>query len=280
MITMKNIFFGYRRHKPVLEDLTLNLDTGGVYGVLGVNGVGKTTFLHLVSGQLFPQSGCLEVAGSNPARRRVDFLEQVFYVPVAFELPSLRIAAYGERYAPFYPKFDRTAWADALRAFDLSDREQINALSFGQKKKVLLSFALASGCALLLFDEPTDGLDIPSKDTFRRLLAKQIDEQRLALIATHHVQDIALLLDHLLILKDNRLLLDASIADLTARFRSVMTTQATPAAIALYAERTPGGYHNLIRNTDGQEGPLDLEILFKAIYAHPELVTQPLLHHE
>lgn len=278
MITIQGLSFGYRKKRPVLEDLTLNLNAGGVYGVLGANGVGKTTFLHLLSGLLFPQSGRLEVAGSTPARRQVDFLERVFYVPVAFDLPALRISAYGDRYAPFYPKFDRTAWKNALQVFHLQETDKINALSFGQKKKVLLSFAFSSGCDLLLFDEPTDGLDIVSKDGFRRLLAQQAGEQRLAVIATHHVQDIAMLLDHLIILQDRGVLLETPIDALTERFRSVVTAQPPAAGSTVFSERVPGGYHCVVRNAGGEEGPLDLELFYKAVQTHPELAQHHFRH--
>lgn len=268
MITIRNLSFRYDKRRPVLEDLHLTLHAGGVYGVLGANGVGKTTLLHLLSGLLFPKSGSLDVAGDEPARRAVRFLERLFYVPVSFELPALRVSGFCDRYRPFYPKFDELAWDRALKQFDVAKDGAIRSLSFGQKKKVLLSFALSSGCDLLLFDEPTDGLDIPSKDAFRRLLAQQIDEHRLAVITTHHITDVAALLDHLIILKDHRLLLDASLADLAARYYTMVTQEAPSEAV--YSERVPGGYHSLLRNTDGHEGALHLELLFKALTTRPE----------
>lgn len=274
MITIQDLSFGYRKRRPVLDRLTLDLNAGAVCGVLGPNGVGKTTFLHLLGGLLFPQSGRLEVGGRIPARRQADFLERVFYVPVAFDLPAMRVSGYAERYAAFYPHFDREAWKHALHVFGIQPADKTNALSFGQKKKVLLSFALSSGCDLLLLDEPTDGLDIVSKDGFRRLLARHAGEQRLVVIATHHVQDIAMLLDRLIILQHHGLLLDAPIDGLAGSFRSVITAQAPEAGLTVFSERVPGGFHALVRNTDGHEGPLDLELFYKALQAHPELAQQ------
>ncbi|MCC6282541.1 MAG: ABC transporter ATP-binding protein [Saprospiraceae bacterium] len=276
MIAISGMSFRYKSRQPVLDNLTFNMEAGGVYGILGANGVGKTTLLHLIGGLLFPKSGEITVDGHRPGARRPAFLEQVFYVPVDFELPRLQVGVYQKRYAPFYPKFDLQVWNNALQIFGIQPDMQLQALSFGQRKKVLLSFALASGCRVLLFDEPTDGLDIPSKDSFRRLLSAQIDEQRLAVITTHHVHDVAMLLDHLIILKEHALLLQASLQDLTNHIRTVTAGQLPPANNLLYSERVPGGYHCLVRNTEMQEGPLDLELLFKALQMHPEIVQNTL----
>lgn len=276
MIAISEMSFRYKSRSPVLDNLTFNMEPGGVYGILGANGVGKTTLLHLIGGLLFPKSGQISVDGYTPRYRSPAFLEQVFYVPVDFDLPHLPVGAYQKRYAPFYPKFDAAVWGNALQTFGIQTDMRLHGLSFGQRKKVLLSFALASGCRILLFDEPTDGLDIPSKDSFRRLLSAQIDEQRLAIITTHHVHDVAMLLDHLIILQEHRLLLQASIADLAGNIRTVTSTQLPPEKSLLYSERVPGGYHCLLRNTEGQEGPLDLELLFKALQIHPEIVQNTL----
>jgi ABC-2 type transport system ATP-binding protein len=276
MIAISEMSFRYKSRQPVLDNLTFNMEAGGVYGILGANGVGKTTLLHLIGGLLFPKSGQISVDGHAPRYRSPAFLEQIFYVPVDFDLPSIKVGVYQKRYAPFYPKFNPEAWNNALQTFGIQPDMRLQALSFGQRKKVLLSFALASGCHILLFDEPTDGLDIPSKDSFRRLLSAQIDEQRLAVITTHHVHDVAMLLDHLIILQEHRLLLQTSIADMAGNIRTVTSTQLPPEKSLLYSERVPGGYHCLLRNTEGQEGPLDLELLFKALQIHPEIVQNTL----
>lgn len=276
MIAIDGMSFRYKSKSPVVEDLTLRMEAGGVYGLLGANGVGKTTLLHLIGGLLFPKSGTISVNGRMPHRREPALLEQIFYVPVTFDLPDLRVETYKRRYTPFYREFREATWQSALQTFGIQPDMRLHALSFGQKKKVLLSFAIASGCRVLLFDEPTDGLDIPSKDSFRRLLSAQIDEQRLAVIATHHVHDVAMLLDQLIILKEQHLLVHASISDLAGSIRTVTTSQLPPANTLLYSERVPGGYHCLLRNTDGQEGPLDLELLFKALQIHPDIVQNNL----
>jgi ABC-2 type transport system ATP-binding protein len=271
MIAINGISFWYNRSRPVLEDLTLQMDTGGVYGVLGANGVGKTTLLQLIGGLLSPKTGVIAVDGQSPSLRQASWLEKIFYVPVEFDLPNLKVATFGRRLQHFYSKFDEKMWDNALHTFGILQGEAISALSFGQKKKVLLSFALASGCDILLFDEPTDGLDIPSKDHFRRLLSSYIGDSRMAVITTHHVHDVEMLLDHVIVLKDKHLLLNASLTDIAAHVHTVITPQLPPEDSIIYSERVAGGYHCLVKNTRDGEGGLNLELLFKAIQRYPEL---------
>lgn len=277
MITIERVHFYYQRNKPVLDNLQFQLQPGQVCGLLGTNGEGKTTLLHLIGGLLRPKSGKMEVLEYNPAQRHPSFLEEVFYVPVAFELPNLTAEGYRKRYADFYPEFSAETWTNALQAFEVDPETKLKSLSFGQKKKVLLSFALASGCKLLLFDEPTDGLDIPSRDQFRRLLSASMDEQRTAIIATHHANDMALLFDHLLILKNHQLVLNAPLPQLAQKLHTVVTAQLPENATILYSERVAGGYHCLVQHDTGQEGPIDLEILFKAIHQQPVAVVHSLI---
>ncbi len=273
MITTQKMTYQYRRRTPVLEQCSLALSPGGVYGVLGANGVGKTTLLHLLNGFLFPKEGIIDVEGQHPRHRAVSFLERVAYVPVEVELPAIRVSAYEQRLAGFYPKFDQNLWKKALDMFQIDPKTKIDALSFGQKKKVAISFALATQSDILLLDEPTDGLDIPSKDSFRRLLSTHVNENRIVVITTHHVHDIATLLDHVVILQDTRLAANVSVATLTERMYSFTTTQLPPADELLYSERVPGGYHCLVRQRDGGEGPLDLELLFKAFLSNPQILS-------
>ena len=84
----------------------------------------------------------------------------------------------------------------------------------GQKKKVFMSFALATGTRFLLMDEPTNGLDIPSKSQFRKVIANNMTEDRTLIISTHQVHDVESLLDHIIIMNQSQLLLDASISNI------------------------------------------------------------------
>jgi ABC-2 type transport system ATP-binding protein len=274
MINIEQINFGYKRKTPILENLSLQFGKGGVYGVLGANGVGKTTLLHLLNGLIFPKKGQISMDNHQPAHRSAAFLERIYYVPVELDLPNIKVSQYCARYAPFYPKFDKKTWEQAIKTFKVDADKKTSALSFGQKKKVIISFALASGCDILLFDEPTDGLDIPSKDSFRSLLSAHTNEERIVIITTHHIHDISTLLDHLVVLQDTSLVVNASISGISEKMYTVTSTHLPASDQLLYSERVLGGYHCLVRNPVGHEGPLDLELLFKALLANPQLLSQ------
>ena len=271
MVHIDNLDFWYKKHQNIFEGLQLELPKGKICGILGSNGVGKTTLLHLLSGLVFPKAGQISVANQNPKNRAVAFLSSLYYVPVDVELPDLNVQKFAEAYAPFYPNYSAAAWSSALQNFDIQADASIKDLSFGQKKKVALSFALASNCPLLLFDEPTDGLDIPSKDAFRRMLALQMTDERLAIITTHHVLDVQNLLDHFVVLKDKNILLNRSILELNQKTYSVIRPQILGEEMLLHHERSTGGYHCLVKNEHGNEAALDLELLFKAIHKQPDL---------
>lgn len=273
MVTLENVSFWYQKKRPIFRDLSMQLNAGGIYGILGANGVGKTTLLHLIAGLNFPKQGQISVNNQPAHSRAVNLLERIYYVPVDFELPRTTVDGFRDRYAPFYPKFDAMLWQKSINTFAIDARQPLRALSFGQKKKVLISFGIASGVELLLLDEPTDGLDIPSKDNFRKILSGLVDETRMVLITTHHINDVASLLDHIVVFDQQQLLLNAPVNELSARMRSVSSTTLADAAV-LYSERIAGGYSSLLVNAPGEEGTLDLELLFKALYHRPDLIRQ------
>ena len=131
-----------------------------------------------------------------------------------------------------------------------------------------IGFALATRARLLLFDEPTDGLDIPSKRQFRQLLAEYPLEDSLILLSTHHIQDVTTLLDRLIILNNQELLLEIDTPALS-RSISMQTTKFAPDD-ALYSEPILGGYQNLFPGDGTNESNVDLEFFMRALYDKKE----------
>ncbi|GAB4041249.1 ABC transporter ATP-binding protein [Spirosoma gilvum] len=274
MIELKNVTFGYRQRKLLYDRLTLSLSPGSIYGLLGPNGAGKSTLLRLVSGLLYPKSGTIQVGLYNPAHRQPAFLEDIFLVPEEFYLPSVRIRQFVETNAPFYPRFDRSEMAAYIREFGLTDDQKLNELSYGQKKKILIGFGLATNTSVLLMDEPTNGLDIPSKSQFRRLVAGAVDEQRTVIISTHQVRDLETLIDPIVILSEQGVALNASVDEITARLWFGLVPELDRSRPILYSERAVGGYAIVAENKLGEPNRLDLERLFNAVQAEPERIQQ------
>jgi ABC-2 type transport system ATP-binding protein len=272
MITFNDVSFGYRHGPLILQNIRATLKAGRVYGLLGLNGVGKTTLLRLLAGGLFCRQGQIRVLGFDPGGRSEALLSRLYNVAAEVSLPDCSIAQYMALYRPFYPNFEVSIFYKALEVMHLERGMLLHRISFGQRKKVVLCFALATQCELLLLDEPTDGLDSLSKAQFRRLLSEYIREDRTVLIATHHIQDVTALIDHLLVLERSHILLDAPVQDIAQQY-SMISAPHLPdnRAEALYSERTPGGYRYLSINRSGTPGLMDLEFFFKAVSSRPDL---------
>ncbi|MCM1109893.1 MAG: ABC transporter ATP-binding protein [Clostridium sp.] len=268
MLDIKNITFGYARGIPVLTDFNFRIGEGGVYGLLGRNGAGKSTLLYLISGLLTPQQGSVEFDGVNTRRRLPSTLSEIFILPEEFTLPSIPLDRYIKLYAPLYPRFSRGEMDRYLAMFEMGDSSRIHlgALSMGQKKKVYMSFALACNTRLLLMDEPSNGLDIPGKSAFRRVIgAAAADTGRIIIISTHQVRDIDRILDHIVIMDNHRVILDAPVGEILGRLAFVNTADPSRYPGCLYMIPSIGGASIVIENDGETETDLNLETLF--IYA-------------
>ena len=217
MIKIDRMSFGYGRKRLLFDGFSLRLGAGNVVGLLGKNGTGKSTLLYLVCGLLRPQKGRIVFKGMNVGGHPSEMLSDVFFVPEEFSLPDIRISQYVKLNSPFYPCFSDETLRRCLSDFELEGDLRLGELSMGQKKKAFMSFALATNTSLLLMDEPTNGLDIPSKCQFRKVVSDGMNEGRTIVVSTHQVADIASLLNHIVIIDDSRLLLDMSVRDITEK---------------------------------------------------------------
>ncbi len=265
MIKVSNLTYAYQgSRKKVFSDFSLTLSDSGIYGLLGKNGTGKSTLLYLVSGLLRPSKGEVSIDGLKSFNHEPEMLQDVFLVPEEFDLPECSLSEYVRFNSVFYPHFSNELLRQCLNDFDVDASANLKSLSMGQKKKVFMSYALATNTRLILMDEPTNGLDIPSKSLFRKVVAGHMDNNRQLIISTHQVHDIENLLDHVVIIDNSHVLLDASVSDITKRysFRVIPTEEASS---AIYAEPSMGGMNAIInRNNDEEETQMNLELLFNA----------------
>ena len=266
MINVNNISFKYAGQRNlVFDNFSLELEANNIYGLLGKNGTGKSTLLYLISGLLRAKKGTVSFDGIETKKRRPETLSEIFIVPEEFDLPAMSLNEYVRINEPFYPRFSREVLEACLVDFELTTDVKLNALSMGQKKKVFMSFALAAGTKLLLMDEPTNGLDIPSKSQFRKVVAQHMTEDRTLIISTHQVHDVESLLDHVLILSRQKLLLDASVADLTEKYTFEYRTPDEMDDV-IYAEPSLQGNAVIApRKADAPETQINLELLFNAL---------------
>ncbi|MEM6841142.1 MAG: ABC transporter ATP-binding protein [Bacteroidota bacterium] len=274
MIHLDQLSFGYRRDRPLFSKLNLHLEAGHIYGLLGKNGAGKSSLLRNIVGLLYPHEGNINVAGFSPRKRQPAFLQQIYFVPEEIYLPSVAILKYLAIQAPFYPKFDESQFRYYLAELDVPFDSHIPDLSFGQRKKVLIAFALACNTKALIMDEPTNGLDIPSKKQFRKLLASALREDQLMLISTHQVRDLDNLIDSVIVLEDSKILLHQPLHRVSEQLRFATLNQAEDDQRVLYAEPSLQGYTVVMENLERQDSKVDLERLFNAATQNPERIRQ------
>ena len=274
MVQINEINFSYNKKAgDLFSDFSLNLEAGNVYGLLGKNGAGKSTLIYLMTGLLTPKSGEALLDGVNVRKRLPQTINDIFLVPEEFELPKLSLKKYVEINAPFYPNF---SMADMQRYLDIFEMGgdmsvKLNALSMGQKKKVFMAFAFATNTRVLIMDEPTNGLDIPSKSQFRKLVGAGMTDDKLMLISTHQVRDISDILDHVTIIDQSKVLLNTSIADVIGHIAFRPQREGDQ---PIFVQQSAMGNLVVVPAQPGEETKVDLEMLFNATLQNPVAINQ------
>jgi ABC-2 type transport system ATP-binding protein len=264
MIQIENLDFWYKKGKPVFKNLNLSLSPGHIYGLLGKNGAGKSTLLKSIAGLAFPKSGKCVVRGMNSAKRMVSMLEDMFFLSEDIYAPALTPEQFARNTAGFYPNFSLTDFYSNLKTLDVDPELPMNSQSYGQQKKVMIAFGLATNTSVLIMDEPTNGLDIPSKVQFRKLIASMLNEDRCLIVSTHQVRDLDSLIDTILILDHHQIVVNSPVEEVTDKLIFGLFDN-TAGMKVLYEEETLRGKHAIIRNTSRKYSKMDLELLFNGV---------------
>lgn len=268
MLKISDLAFSYSGNGcKVFNEFSLSFEKGAVYGLLGLNGTGKSTLLYLLTGLLRPQQGCVLYKGEDVQKRLPSTLSDMFIVPEEFELPKMSIKRYAALHAGFYPRFSYEQLQKNLAMFGLDDSVVFNNLSMGQQKKAFMCYALATNTSLLVMDEPTNGLDIPSKSEFRRLIASNMTDDKTIIISTHQVRDIDSLLDHIVIIDQSSVLLNASSNEICRRLLFAEQPISEPTDGALFVQPSVSGNSVILPNAYDEESRLNLELLFNGVLA-------------
>jgi ABC-2 type transport system ATP-binding protein len=278
MIQIENLSFGYNRKKLLYKDLTLSLEKGSIYGLLGKNGAGKSTLLKNLVGLLFPKRGTITINGYKPHKRSPAFLETIYIIPEEVYVPALTIKSYMNLFSPFYPDFDKEKFYNYLEQLDVREQGKLNTLSFGQQKKFIIAFAFACNTKTLLLDEPTNGLDIPSKIKFRKMISSVITDERIIVISTHQIRDLDNLIDQVIIIDKGDLLMNASISRIANKLSFKTVTEISDEKKVFYSEESLKGYTIVTKNTENLYSKLNLEHLFNAVTENAEIVKEIFEH--
>ena len=272
MIKAEHLTFGYGKNKQVFNDFNLEIEKGKIVGLLGKNGTGKSTLLYIICGLLKPSHGNVTIKGIDIRRRLPQTLSDIYLVPEEFDLPNLSMKQFVKLNSSFYPNFINETLSTCLNDFDLGMDINLGELSMGQKKKAYMCFTLATNTSLLLMDEPTNGLDIPSKSQFRKVIASGMTDEKTIIISTHQVRDIDRLLDHITIIDGTEVLLDKSVKEITDRLYFCEQSMNEPVERALFVQPSVYGNSVIMENKFGEESPVNLEVLFNATLAEREKI--------
>ncbi len=274
MLKVEEMTFSYRRNEYLLNKLSFEITPGGVYGLLGKNGSGKSTLLYLMTGLMFPQIGTITFEGVQVGKRTPAMLQDIYLLPEEFDLPEVSIETYVKYNAAFYPLFNREQFDNYIHIFELPQVKKLSQYSMGQKKKFIVSFALATNTRLLFMDEPTNGMDIPSKSQFRKAMALGMSDNRSIVISTHQVRDLENMLDRVLVLHNNTMMMNESIVRIAEKLEFVHATSKDDLQGCIYSAFTPEGFVGVRPNNQGIETHVDFEVLFNALINNPQSFTQ------
>lgn len=269
MIVISNLGFSYGQ-VPVLKNISMKLEEGKIYGLLGENGVGKTTLLTLLCGLKKPQMGSIDVDGYNPYDRKPSFLADQYYLSDEVAAVNMKAIDYARNYGKFWEKFDMGKFLEIMKVFENDPEQKMNKMSCGQLKKTWISFALACNTRYIFMDEPTNGLDIPSKAQFRKAVTKYTSEDSTIVISTHQVRDLENIIDPIIILDRQDVLLNATVEEISEKLFFDYSNEKIEGA--LYSEMTPGGCVQVLVNTSSEESKVNIEALFNTVHLHKELI--------
>ena len=277
MIQIRDLGFSYSGNK-VLENISIDLKEGHIYGLLGGNGVGKTTLLTLICGLKKPQSGKIDIDGHAPYDREPSLLSEIYYLGDEVSAPNIKASDFAANFGKFHERFELEKFMTIMSEFETSPKQKMNTMSHGQLKKTHIAFALACGSRYLIMDEPTNGLDIPSKAQFRKAVTKYTREDATILISTHQVRDLENIIDPIIILDSHEVLLNASLERISEKlFFDYSNGKRTD---ALYSEMIPGSSIQVCLNTNEEDSKVNIEALFNTAHIHKDIIKEIFTHSE
>ncbi|MEI6681627.1 MAG: ABC transporter ATP-binding protein [Bacteroidota bacterium] len=273
MITIQDLTFRYSKQAVLFEGMNLEIGPGHIHGLLGKNGAGKTTLLKLISGLSFPKSGSVTVDGHVPANREPRLLADIFYVPEEISLPTVTPLKFAEIHGGFYPAYDPGQFHKFLGMFEVDGKQSCARMSYGQRKKTMIAFALAVNTRYLFLDEPAGGLDISSKAALRTMLASSFDADKTIILSTHMVRDLENMIDSVIILENRRIILNQPMEEIACRLRFGHAPFAPASGEVIWSATGELGGPVISLNSSGIPGNADLETLFTACTQRPDQIS-------
>ncbi len=266
MIEFSDVSFTYPYSgAAALRNISLSIDEG-IYLLLGENGAGKTTFLHLAASLLLPSSGCVTINGSDSRDRKPSTLRSVFFTADDTEMPADTISTLARLHGRvFYPRFDSAMLDENLAAFGINPSIPLSSMSLGQRKKAIAAYALALRADILLLDEPANGLDIGSRDILRSLMARCVEPGQTMIVSTHTTADLQPLFDGIIMLRQSNLLFCNTTAHIASRLGFGIYN--IPPREALFTMNDIGRFRSIVPADPLSPSEIDIHLLYSSMYS-------------
>ena len=246
MLEMKNVtksFGGFR----ALEDISLTVPKGAVYGLVGPNGAGKSTAIRHLTGIYRPDKGTVTVDGRS-VYENVAVKERLGYIPDdVFYFPSATLEDMRRFYRGMYPRFDDKLFGQLCEVFKLPRKGQIRRFSKGMQKQAAFQLTLAARPEILVLDEPVDGLDpVMRRQVWSLMLSSVAEEGTTVLVSSHNLRELEDICDHVGIMDHGKMLLERSLADMQGLTHKLQLVGETPEGLEVLHESASGRLRTLI----------------------------------
>lgn len=221
MIEAKNITKSYEDIKA-LENVSASISDGQVFGLIGTNGAGKSTFLRILCGILRPDQGEILIEGEN-VYENTNIKRNLFYISdEQYFLPNARPVDICDFYMDYYPDFDKARFLEMINKFDLSEKRKINTYSKGMKKQLSVILGICANTKYLLCDETFDGLDPVMRQAVKSLFAAEIQDRGLTpIIASHNLRELEDICDHVGLLHKGGILFSKDLDELKCNIHKI-----------------------------------------------------------
>jgi ABC-2 type transport system ATP-binding protein len=228
MIQVHSISKKYNKHLAV-NDLSLTVKKGSIYGLLGSNGAGKTSLLKMIAGINRQDSGTIKINNLS-VYENAAIKERVVFIPdVLYFYPQATVAQMAAQYKDYYPNWNQQRFELLKPAFNIELNRKVHRLSKGMKRQVAFWLALSAMPDVLILDEPIDGLDPVMRQKIKNLLFQDVAEREMTvLISSHNLREIEDLCDHVGIMHQGKIIIEKEIDDLKSDTHKVQLALADP----------------------------------------------------
>lgn len=207
LIEFKNVDKCFGR-KKALDNVSINIESGKIYGLLGPNSSGKTTMIKLINDLLTPSSGKVLVKGLEPgieSKKIISYLPERTYLNMNMKVTELL-----EYFSDFYEDFDKEKALELLKRLNIEPNDKLKTMSKGTKEKVQLIIVMSRKADLYILDEPIGGVDPASRDYILETILNNFNEGSSIIISTHLISDIEKILDDVIFINKGKIVLNES----------------------------------------------------------------------